>query len=209
MSVLYNLKNDTYDREAIEALSTRMFKYLMNKYIKGRGRAVIMDNYRVIISPNRCGSTGGLSWSKRRNKYYFRNSINFGGILESYKLKDKRAYNHYIKSFIFGEYSHIRNDDDIGAFECSHPDHIIKGVAAHEVAHVIGMVIEFCCYKKVARYNFPQLKTTFRFTPAIAEIIKDSRDESHTNTAVFGAHSLLWQELYRELRIKYVNNGIK
>ena len=183
MTKLYDKRSDTYDHAGINALCRKMLKWQMAQHLEGRGKKKLFEDYRCVISGTRFGSTAGISYSKRRGLYYFRNSVNLGQF-------DEGTDNIYFK-----EYGNVRTEPDIYGFHAEHPDQIIIATAAHEVAHVTHYMLQYSSdiYPHVHK-GMPSLKSKI-FTP-------DNYSSCH-------GHGETWQQLYRELRIKYVNNKLK
>lgn len=200
MAKLFDLRSNTFDHAAIKATSERYFKYLMNKYVKGRGRKKVMDNYKVSVGAYTGQSSGGISYNRKARLYHIRNSVNFKSITIALEDEDK--------DFHFWEYAAHRDDPDIGEFWCTHPDHFIKAIAAHEAAHSVQHVIEYCCIKEVIKYGFPRLTHCLKLTGAVAERAR-AVPEYNRKSQIMDSHGFLWQQLYSELRVKYVNGAIK
>ena len=182
MTKLYDKRSDTYDHAGINALCRKMLKWQMAQHLEGRGKKKIFEDYRCVISGKRRGSTGGISYSSRRKLHYFRNSVNLG------------QFDDGTDNIFFREYANVRTQPDIYGFHAEHPDQIIIATAAHEVAHVTHYMLQYCT--NLYRYTYskmPRLKSKI-FTP---------------ETFDMGSHAETWQQLYRELRIKYVNNKLK
>ena len=200
MTKLIDLRSNTFDHAAIKAVSERYFKYLMNKYIKGRGRKKVMDGYKVSVGANCYQSSGGISHNRKAGTYHIRNSVNFGHIRDA--LEEGR------KEFHMWEYRAHRKDPDIGEFWCTHPDHYLKAIAAHEAAHSVQYVIKYCCLPENPRMGFPRLTHCLKLTGTVAERAR-AVPEHNRKYEIMEAHGFLWQQLYSELRVKYVNGAIK
>ena len=80
----------------------------------------------------------------------------------------------------FYEYSNIAKDKEIGSFN-GPTSRCVAALVAHEFAHAVC-----CCIKTSAKKNLTKHQ------------VLGTED-------VYG-HGLLWLEIYRELRVKYVNN---
>ena len=195
MKKIFNRKTLEYDDAAIRKLMRTMYKFQINKYLSGRGKKWVMDNFRIQVGLNKYGSCGGLS-NRRAGRVPYA-SCNFAEVRDGL---ERGAESFYLK-----EYDHYTHDTEIGSFATKNPDDYIRAVVAHEVAHAVHYTIHACQTTWDGRnlldgkwnngYNFPPMKTDVMNYVDFKWALDD--------------HGKCFQYLYRELRVKYVNNAIK
>ncbi len=170
MTRIYDKRTQAYDDELLRAKGIKMLKWSLNKYITGNTKWTKDFYIRVKNSTQAC--SGGYMHIKDKIKggykrrYYA--SVNVGHI----------TIDETDNTWAYREYARIRNNSDIGAFSCIHPDKLLLATMAHEVAHAIH----------VATYS------------------ENGVNHSYDINSDRQPHGAMWQEIYRTLRIKFVNH---
>lgn len=124
---------------------------------------------------------------KSRLDFSERRTTNMGGVNSKGVPYISLTLNRYLtesRSFII-EYSHIRKDPEIGSLEKSDWKQIVACLIAHELSHAV----------QFSRFN--------QITMTAAALNGDLHKWPGTD---LDPHGSCWQEIYRDLRVNWVNN---